>query len=105
MKQQQLDLFAPRGEVVPFPVERQRNLIRDVVRLLGLRKPAKQRTRYWRATLGRMVMTLHGWRVDQRLIEREAAAFYEAVRAERNRKLIWGLRPDYYVADLGGGAA
>ena len=89
MTQKQLDLFVQRGEVIPFPIERQRKLIRDTVRLLELRE-GKQRTRYWRMMVGQMVMTLHHWRVDPSLIDREAAAFYTAIRAEHLRQLIWG---------------
>jgi hypothetical protein len=100
---QQLHLFARRGEVIPFPIERQRKLIRDTVGLLELREPGKQRSRYWRATLGQMMMTMSRWRVDQNLIDSEAAAFHAAVKAERNRQLIWG-QPGDDTGQGGGGA-
>lgn len=92
---QQLDLFEVRAErnvVVPFPIERQRQAVRDMVRFLEMRE-GKKRGRYWELTLRRMIGTMQVWRVDKAMIDREIRAFREAVIAEYTRQQIWG-RPD-----------
>jgi hypothetical protein len=90
----QLDLFyrSSGGVVLPFPVERQRAVVRSLVRALEIRDDGKQ-TKFWRMTVNRMVGQMQVLGIDKATIDGEVRALHRAIRAEYVRQQIWG-RPD-----------
>jgi hypothetical protein len=82
-----------RAKIVPFPLARQRPLIKSLAQRIAAQLPARGE-KFLQSELRRRIDALHRRGLSDLAVEREVRAFESAVRAELWRMVLMPPMPD-----------